>query len=345
MPEAAVLAPFLLAAVLLTSGVAKLRDAPGVDAAFRSLRVPAALNRPWLRRAFPWAEVALGVLLVAAPVPVNVLAAIAALGLTGAYLALVAAAVRRPDPVDCHCFGALTEGRVGRRTLARNALLVVIAAVALADSFSGTPLLRLDAASVGWLAAVALTAALVVTIVGERGGETPSETPPAMPADAEAGDLDYVRLPIPYGALVDGDQDVTLRQLARQRAVLLLWVSTTCGSCSDVIAEIPAWQEALAPVEVRPVLSSRAGLDERAPALASSALVDPESRVARLFDSWGVPMGVLLGADGRLAGGPVIGAGAITDLVEQMREQLAEASDGPEGEAEGASAEGVVASR
>jgi len=353
MTAAALFAPFLVAVVLLVSGVAKLRDAAGVDAAFRALRVPAALNQRWLRRAFPWGEIALGVLLVAAPSPANVLAAIAALMLMGAYLALVVAAVRRPDPVDCHCFGALTEGRVSGLTVVRNALLALAAAVALADSVAGTPLLRLDAASVGWLLAATFTAALAVTIVGDRRDEAPAEAMPAAPEGTDAEDLDYVRLPIPYGALVEGDKDVTLRQLARQRAVLLLWVSTTCGSCSEVIAQIPAWQAALAPVEVRPVLSSLDGLEERAPTLASSALGDPDSRVARLFDTWGVPMGILLGVDGRLAGGPVVGARAITELVDQMREQLAEVAEpepvdapsGADADAVATVPEGVVAPR
>jgi len=325
MTSAALLSPFVVAAVLLVSGLAKLRDAPGVDAAFRSLRVPSVLDRLWVRRAFPWAEVALGALLVAAPSPLNVVAAAAALALMGVYLALVVAAVRRPEPADCHCFGTLTGGRVSRRTVARNALLVSAATIALADSFSGTPLVRLDPASVGWLLAVALTATLVATTVGDGGGATPAPTPPApAPAGGVGGDdLEYVRLPIPYGELTDGGTPVTLRELARQRAVLLVWVSTTCASCSPVIDRLPAWREDLAPVDVRPVLTSLDGFAELAPELGPLALGDPGGHAKRLFDGAGVPMGVLLGGDGRLAGGPVFGPGAITELVDQMREQLA----------------------
>ena len=65
-----------------------------------------------------------------------------------------------------------------------------------------------------------------------------------------------MRLPIPYGALTGADGPITLRQLAGQHAVLLLWVSATCGSCTEVIAQIPAWRDELAPVDVRPVLAS-----------------------------------------------------------------------------------------
>jgi len=327
MPQALIACPIVLAVVLVVSGVAKLRDAAGVDAAFRTMRVPEALNRPGLRRAFPWAEIALGVLLVVAPWPLNILVAVGVLGLMAAYLALVAAAVRRPEPVDCHCFGALTEGRVTAWTVARNLTLVLVAVLAVADSVAGTPLVRLDAQSVAWLAAIALTAWLVLTILGGRPA-SPAAPEPAAPAASdtgEAGDLDYVRLPIPYGSLTGAEGPVTLRQLSRQRAVLLLWVSATCGSCAEVIAQIPAWRAELGPVDVRPVLASVDTLAERAPDLAPIALADPEHQVARLFDVWGVPMAVLLGADGRLAGGPVLGGPAVTDLVEQMRDQLADA--------------------
>lgn len=325
MPQALVAFPFVLAVVLVVSGVAKLRDAAGVDTAFRTMRVPDALNTAGLRRAFPWAEIALGVLLVVAPGPLNVLVALGVLALMAAYLVLVAAAVRRPEPVDCHCFGALTEGRVTPWTVARNVTLVAFAVLALVDSVAGTPLVRLDAPAAGWLAAIALTAWLVHTIVGGR-PTPPAARESAAPAASEPGegeDVDYVRLPIPYGALTGADGPITLRQLAGQHAVLLLWVSATCGSCTEVIAQIPAWRDDLAPVEVRPVLATVDSLAERAPDLVPVALGDPDHQVARLFDTWGTPMAVLLGADGRLAGGPVLGQSAITDLVDQIREQLA----------------------
>ena len=44
-----------------------------------------------------------------------------------AYLVLVARAVRRPEPVDCGCFGALGDSQVTRVTVWRNAALVVAA--------------------------------------------------------------------------------------------------------------------------------------------------------------------------------------------------------------------------
>lgn len=341
MPTATLVASLLVAAVLLVSGIAKLRDPGSVAAAFESLQVPAQLRRPWLEKAFPWVEIGLGVLLLLCPWPLNVLVALGALGLMLAYVWLVWRALRRPEPVDCHCFGALTTGRVSRLTLARNVTLAVFALVALVDAFAGTPVTRLYAPeTLAWLVAFAASAWLAYTILGDRARRPDAEGQPAAPvASAPHGlaeEEDYVRLPIPYGTLGEGDQTRTLRELAKSGAVLLVWVSTTCGACTPVIEALPGWRAELAGrVDVRPVLAGVDALAERAPELAAYALEDPEYRTQRLFDVWGNPMAVLLGADGLLAGGPVTGTDAVADLVEQMRQQLADAEvtgsviDGP----------------
>ena len=71
--------PLVLAVVLISSGVAKLR-APDDLAGWRDLGVPAPLRREGLRRAHPWGELALG----------------AALAVLGGLLPLMLAAVARP---------------------------------------------------------------------------------------------------------------------------------------------------------------------------------------------------------------------------------------------------------
>ena len=106
--------------------------------------------------------------------------------------------------------------------------------------------------------------------------------------------------------------------------MLLVWVSLSCGACEQVIRQLPAWREALGPVEVRPVLSAPAG--EAARPELSGALWDPEHTVQHLLGFVADPMAVLLGADGELAGGPVVGDPDVSDLVAQIAEQLAEAA-------------------
>ena len=58
-------APLLVAAVLVASGVGKLRDPERAGLAFDALDVPPGLARPWMRTAHPWAELLLAVCLLA----------------------------------------------------------------------------------------------------------------------------------------------------------------------------------------------------------------------------------------------------------------------------------------
>ena len=66
MPSALLLPRPHCAAVLLASGVVKLRDPASVDRAFTALEVPAPLDAPVVRRLVPWVEVALGTWLLLA---------------------------------------------------------------------------------------------------------------------------------------------------------------------------------------------------------------------------------------------------------------------------------------
>ena len=330
MPSAAIAAPLLLATVLAVSGVAKLRDRTASERAFDDLHVPDALAGPLIRRGLPWAELGLAVLLVVAPWPLNTVAAVAVLVLMAAYLALVWAALRRPEPVDCHCFGSLADGRVTRLTVVRNAVLTVVAVVALADSVAGTPLARLGDPQVGWWLVAAATAGwLGYATFGARPGSSRDGVPTkatdeAAPAASEL--LDYVRTPIPHGTLLDAGRPVSLRGLARERAVLLVWVSTSCGKCAEIIGRLPKWRDSLAPLDVRPVLATLDGMTR--PEL-SDALWDPERTVQQLLGAAGDPMAVVLGADGELAGGPVVGSPDVLDLVAQLGRQLAGSVEAP----------------
>lgn len=112
--------------VLLVAGVAKLCQPawPATAAAFGAPR--------WLVPALPWGEVVLGALLVAGiGLPWT---ALLAAGLLAAFAVLVGLRVRRGDAVPCGCFGETSPEPVGRDTVLRNVLLVILALMAAADS-------------------------------------------------------------------------------------------------------------------------------------------------------------------------------------------------------------------
>ncbi|GAA4403991.1 hypothetical protein GCM10023168_16030 [Fodinibacter luteus] len=330
MPSALLLPVVTCAVVLLVSGVAKLRAPATVDAAFTSLDVPAALDTPLVRRLVPWAEVALGAwLLLATGAALAVVAALA-LALFVAYLVLVVRAQRRPEPVDCGCFGALGSARVTRVTVWRNVLLVVSAALAVVAGLRGVGVIAalVDGGALAWLAASALTVAVAVLVThrdapAEQGSGVPSSAT-SEPSTDEAGE--YVREAIPRAQVLTEDGTlVLLAQESARAAHLLVFLSPGCGPCGRIGPLVAGWNEQLAPVVVRAVVAGQPSVvDTWLTYLQGHAWFDPHG-VTRAAFSAGNPSAVLLGADGLIAGGPVHGEEAVSAFVAEVAEQLREA--------------------
>ena len=133
-----VLAPVAVAVVLFVSGWAKVGDVTGTRLAFVAMKVPAALTRPSFVRALPFAELLLGCALLLTWGWVLAVAAAATTLLFLVYAALVARVLRAGDDVECHCFGTLGDDRVTSVTLARNLVLVLLAALATGFGASGS---------------------------------------------------------------------------------------------------------------------------------------------------------------------------------------------------------------
>lgn len=312
----------LLAATLALSGIAKVRAPESARDAFTSLRLPGSLARSPLPAVLPWAEIALALAILVLPGVWGVAAAAAGLVLMLAYLAVIVRALGFDEPVTCSCFGRLGLGAVTTRTAVRNAVLSLVAALAVwgatADRSIVSRLLDAPATTWAWLVMAALSGAVAVLVAGGEPRADASST--AVDDDVE---LDYVRQPIPYGILVDADgTQHALHELSATSAQLLVFVSLGCGPCMRVLPLVPEWAEELAPVEVRVVvgqdLATVGGEHEH---LRPRLLHDPEIRVMRLF-SVGTPSAVLLGADGLLAGGPVTGELEIVDFVEDIRAEI-----------------------
>ena len=181
-PVAALVIVLTLVAVLLTSGVAKLRDAQATRDAFDALRVPALVPADLSARALPWVEIALAVLLLVTPAGwlVPVTAALVLLML--AYTGLVGRALGFDEPVSCSCFGSLGRHDIDRTTLGRNVLLTVLSAAAAWFALDGgsTPSAVADLDAGGWWALAAAAAAAAVAVLVTGGGADPSRPPRAV---------------------------------------------------------------------------------------------------------------------------------------------------------------------
>lgn len=322
----------VLAAVLIFSAVAKLRHRQPAQDAFVSLRLPRWLSDSPIPRYLPLVELALAAGLLLLPPPASVVVAAIVMLLMLAYLLVVARALTFDEPVTCNCFGDLGLGLVTRATVWRNLILVVLAQFAVYSAMTGAIPPRLAAAPpVTWLwLALTIAVATVAVLIFGTPGKVAREIA-YYEEGAEEEELDYLRQAIPFGVLQDADgEDVTLQRLVVQRATLLVFVSLGCGGCQRIIPQIEGWVTDLEPVSVRPVLYGEPDKYAEGSHNLPTDLVlyDPEGRVGQTFQV-GTPSAVLLGADGMLAGGPVIGEEAVSTFVADIREQL-NATLGPE---------------
>ncbi|CAG6394178.1 hypothetical protein NMG29_33525 [Streptomyces cocklensis] len=125
-------ARLVLAGVFAVSAASKLHSAAAFDGFVTAVRRLGGLRAPYLRPAAALlaggeALIAAGLLVPATAYGAMLLAPVLLL----AFTAALARALLRRDPVACNCFGR-SERPVGAVQLARNALLVTLAACALA---------------------------------------------------------------------------------------------------------------------------------------------------------------------------------------------------------------------
>lgn len=328
MPSPLLLPLLTCAAVLLVSGVAKLRDPASVDRAFTALEVPTVLDRSPVRRALPWAEAVLGLWLLVTGGALLLLGAVLVLVLFLAYLVLVARAVRRPEPVDCGCFGALGDDRVTRVTVWRNVVLVAAAGLAVVAGQRDVALVPAlsEPATWAWLGAAAL-ATLAAVLVTHRSPGSADVTGGSEPEVDEDGN--YLRTAIPRAQVLTEEGRVALlRDQTNRGAHLLLFLSPGCTPCQSLSHEVAGWADDLAPLVVvkAVVAGSPESLVVGLGHLKGHAWFD-EFGIARAAFAMSTPGAVLLGTDGYLAGGPVHGEGEVRAFVEDVREHLRAQTD------------------
>ncbi|HLS45835.1 MAG TPA: MauE/DoxX family redox-associated membrane protein, partial [Ornithinicoccus sp.] len=239
----------VLAAVLVASGVGKVRHPEGTTEAFVALNVPDALNRPWIITSHPWAEIALAALLLALPHPASVVAAALALALFTAYLMLVWRVVASGEEASCNCFGSVGSGTVDSWTVARNGLLVLVAVVVLVDAaLGGSAVARFADLGRGWWWVLGLVVTAAVTYLVTREGAEPQPT-----ADDLGPEEDYLRLPIPDVPvrLEEDTEPVSLRDLAGERAQVLLLLNPGCGPCKMITGKVAGWAREVPEIDFR----------------------------------------------------------------------------------------------
>jgi thiol-disulfide isomerase/thioredoxin len=348
MGVALLLARMLLAGVFAVSGVAKLSDLRGSRATLGAFGVPGWAAAPGAVL-LPLAELALATLLL--PVATARPAAIGVLALLAVFCAAIGGSLWRGRRPACHCFGRLSAGPIGARTLLRNLLLALPAVFVVAggqgggaDLFSlqgGTTMAATIglALGAGTLALAVVALWLLLQLLAQNGRlltrldalDTRLATGggPAAPAGvAPAGPGLAVGTPAPGFALTGlfGER-LTLDALrAAGKPVLLTFVDPGCGPCTALLPDLARWQRELAGVLSLALISAGTAEANRAKLGdlgLTQVLLQEEREVSTAYQAFGTPSAVLVRPDGTIGSALAQGAEQIGALVARTMGQPA----------------------
>lgn len=169
--------------------------------------------------------------------------------------------------------------------------------------------------------------------VGHRAGIPDTGTHDAGIHDAADDPADYERTRIPHLPLTTPDgSTVTLRRLAHTRARLLVYINPGCGACLPALAAVPGIRRSAPQLGTHLVFARAEDANNAyvtAEALGAEWFIDPDGIFALSMEMFS-PSAVLLGADGYLAGGPVVGVASVQNFFDDIAAAL---SGAPESEA------------
>jgi uncharacterized membrane protein YphA (DoxX/SURF4 family) len=251
--------------------------------------------------------------------PTARVAAGAALVLLMVFIVAIARLMRAGQAPECHCFGQIHSEPAGPSTLARNSMLGVLAAVALAGG-PGRSLATVSASTVAVLLLSVLTGGLTLVTIGlwrENRRLRTHPMPPVAPV-AENGLTIGTRAP----DLAVRDRAGTAAGLhdhfAVARPVVLVSVSAQCGPCVSLLPELARWRTQLA--GTLEILTLSAGTVELNETLLAGApdhhllLADPGAFLTA-YKIAPTPSAVAIDQAGRIASRPASGALAIEALI------------------------------
>jgi len=344
-------ARLILAAVFVVSGISKLFDLSGSQAAMRSFGVPESLTRAG-GILLPIVEILIAVLLI--PVATARWGASLAVILLAMFIAGIAINLSRGRKFDCHCFGQLTTSEIGPATLIRNVVLAVLAAFVAGFGFVNNTVgasVTTGPQNLGpfeWImivigvvlfAALAGVAWLLVHLLGQNGRllvrldrieNALADADIALPDDDEDEEEDEDE-GLAFGSLAPAfslsglyGETMTLDALrAGEKPVLLIFSDTGCGPCNAMMGDVGKWQHDLAD-KLTVAVISRGSLDDnrnkKKQHNLTHVLMQKDSEVADAYQTFGTPTAILVRPDGTIGSGSAGGVDAIRRLVKQAAE-------------------------
>ena len=322
----------LLACRLIVSGafllaaLAKLADREGTRASFRDFGVPAAAI-PVAVIAVPLVELFVAAALL--PTATATGAAWAAVALLVVFTAAIARVVASGQEAECHCFGRVSSRPVGPGTLARNGVLIALAAaVGIGGAGASATNWVADLSTVEIvLASISLALALGLAFntaflfqLFRQNGRLVAElasmgsAPPAEAAGPQVGAFaPAFELPDLTGTTVELDELLT-----GEHGLILLFTSPDCGACDPLLPAVgrrqrePADGPAVVPItlgdaDVAAAKAAEHGIDR--------ALLIEDFELPHALGISGFPGAVVIDRDGRVAEKAVQGTTAVGELI------------------------------
>jgi uncharacterized membrane protein YphA (DoxX/SURF4 family)/thiol-disulfide isomerase/thioredoxin len=306
----------VLAAVFVVAGVGKLIDLGGSRRAMEEFGLPAgvaAVAAP----ALPMLELA-----VAAGLLINPAARFAALlglVLLVAFIAGIVRVTSQGRAPDCHCFGQFHSEPAGPSTILRNVLLAALAGtVVVAGAGPAIPqgLAHLNEAQLALAITVPVAIVLALTTAalwGERrrlSEELKAAARPGLPHGTQAPEFELLA--------VRGQAALLSDLMSAERPAVLVFVSTSCPACLQLLPLLARWQESLAAtVTLATVFSGGHWEVQRLSEQHGLGLVLAEEMGETTLELYGLratPSAVMV-VDGRIAGRPAEGTAAIEALI------------------------------
>jgi peroxiredoxin len=313
----------VLAAVFAVAALGKFADREASREALERFGVPLGLVGP-TSLGLPVTEI-----VVAAGLVVVASAAWSALAAAALLIAFCVAIVRllaRGEAPDCHCFGTLSSAPVGRGTLARNLVLLGLAAFVAVAGFNhpGESVSKF-AAELGAVAIV-LGAAMVLHAafswqLFRQNGRLLDRLEALEANPGQRGGEGYSRvlargMPAPSFALPDLDgQVITLEDLlAEGSGALLFFTDPGCGHCDPLLPVLAAPHDG-PPVAVISRGSVQANRAKAGRHGLTPILLQNDFEVADAYRAYGMPGAVLVDRAGRIASGTAAGANDVLALL------------------------------
>lgn len=342
MENLSVLGGWFLAGIFAVAAWSKLADPDGTAQALRSFGATAAPAR-WGARLLPLAELAVALLLVLPGAPaLGIALAAALLLLFAAAMALQLAQGHKPS---CNCFGQTRSQPISWASVARNGLLVALAAWLWSGPLAEEGAAGLTASLVaagrgqGLLSIVLLLAVgtlgwLTMHLARQQGrlllkidhlelrlqslGIEPAAGVPSVQALASQKVLHVGQAAPAFAAPTVAGSTRSLQDVVAQTGTqLLVFVGPQCAPCHELMREIAAWRRQDGePVHWLTISSgtaeaNKAGFNNLAP---ERVLLQSGQDINELFGVIATPSALWVGADGRILSTVAVGRDAIRAL-------------------------------